>query len=145
MKGISFTIDIMLGIVIAFILSVTFFDVMTRSHEDPVPTAYLSRIASDTLASMDRNGTLAEMDSDRSQEVLDAVLPENSGYIMRLDAYQCSDSECDTFDLDTDLSYTIQSGTQPQETSVTARRSFLTFQNDVIDRFNNVELIIWLQ
>lgn len=145
MKGISFTVDIMLGIVIAFILSVTFFDVMTRAQEDPVPTAYLSRIASDALASMDKNGTLAEMDVNRTEAVLDAILPANSGYIMRVESYQCGDGSCSTFDLDIDMSYNVISGTQPQDTSVTARRSFLVFENEQISRYNNAELIVWLQ
>ncbi|MFH1545648.1 MAG: hypothetical protein ABIE23_06215 [archaeon] len=109
---------------------------------DALNSLEMQRNFNDALDLMDRDGTLQQMDSSEIVEDLNAVLPIQYDWKLRIREYRYFQQEFVKTD---DLSAGNTSKDTEEESVVKGSRLFLSFSDEKINRFHYAEYWGWLK
>jgi hypothetical protein len=141
-KGFFLNIDIMIAIVVAFILILTFSFNLLRGQEDPFANVYLSKVSNDILVVLNRNRTLETLNAATINSSLVAVLPKNLAARLSIIVYCNPEGTCKVSDKYVNIVY--PSGAVEGD-SVISKIGFITFENKKIKYYCLAELGVWLR
>jgi len=143
-KGFFFSLDTALAVIVATVLIIGTFFNLSKGQEDVFGRLYISKIANDVLITLNKNKTLDTLDSALIKNRLNDILPDNLAFKLNITVYECDSSTCQKFNVVSGKNVLINPDSQEID-SITAKRSFLTFENNQIKYFSVAELRVWLR
>ena len=144
MKGIFFSMDVLMAATVFVLILSASYVIQNMPRDEEFKSAYISRLASDVLVSLDKNETLDTLDASTVNGTLSRIIGGRFGYVLSVEAFQCAPSGCGSFNSVPSKSFTVYSDQVSEKNSVVARRSFLTFDgSNRLQYFNKAELKIW--
>lgn len=144
-RGQIFSIDAALGTsLVVLILWATLWEMNFPSI---LPELQIVRMANDVLDVKIADGTLLEFDDTALEESLSDLLPQNYDYrlVMRSYGYSGGFSLLDSFSIGDDLPIGRQDPATDTPLPFKFTRTFLTFQGNEIETYNEVEMWVWLK
>ncbi len=143
-KGIAFILDALLALTVAVIILTAVYSTGPRAQRDYFIEGQLTDFANDILVVLDKNESLSTLDADEIESVLEDILPDSYATEIKIYSYRYADSHTPPFSLEKTVTAKYPDASIPNE-FVRAERSFVTFDAGEIDRYNIVDLRMWLR
>ncbi|MFC2143498.1 hypothetical protein ACFLQN_03800 [Candidatus Aenigmatarchaeota archaeon] len=128
-KGILFTWDVILSIVVAFIIVFVAFQLSSDDVDNFAGMVSARRVASDVVASLDYNETFDTLDKDIIENAVNSTIPQNIDISMKIYVYDHLMNLDQTIDIRDDIENNYRKG----------KWSFATFENANIKNIVLVE------
>ncbi len=136
-KGIIFSMDVMFAVIVAALFIAAFYYYASRSV-DIYPVLYVERVANDALIVLDKKGDLGKFDLFVINDTLAKSMSPNFGWYANLTVYNTSSDPVAMVGI-------IDPPGSIEETSIAAKRYFVTLSNSSI-RYNVlITLRLWLR
>lgn len=144
MKGLIFTTDALLAVLILSIILGGYVYVKSKLHTDNFSNLYTSKITNDVLIVLTKNNTLSTFNQNLISNVLTQILPPNVGAYLRVQSFQCANVQCNSFSLSNEFLIDSCTGKSAELAPAVSRTTFLSFNNKKIQNFGLAELRVCL-
>lgn len=138
-KGFVFSLDAVLAVIVLSLALSALFFLTAQTHESTSPSLALKRLAGDSLAILDSNGTLSSMNSSLINATLFASLPSQYYFNLSVEYYNYSSGFVSHQNISLGRQFSASYD------SAVSSRIFLVYNNSAPKHYGVATIRVWRQ
>ena len=143
MKGFVFSLDALLAISIVLIIFIALTFSLIKGQEDYLTKAMITKYTNDIIIILDQNETLDTFNETYIKEELTKIVPNSLCAMINMTSYEYKNKE---FELDETVEiFLCEESFDNNQDIFIAKRGFLTFEDNRIDKYNLATIKVWLK
>ena len=140
-RGFVFSLDAALAVIVLSLALSALFFLTSQSQESAAPQLMLKRLAGDSLALLDANGTFASMNSTLINSTLAAALPQQYSFNLSVEYYNYTNSSGFVSHMNISAGSQFPDGQDSAESS----RIFLVYNSTGPQQYGVAAIRVWRQ